>query len=163
MASEQLMLGDGPRYYQMQSEPLTSRTSSFVSSAESTRIFDELPKAAIFKWRLIKKASQVFYLHFALKRRLFIEEIHEKQEQVKEWLQNLGIGEHSPVVHDDDEPDDDALPLHQDENIKSRDVPSSAALPVIRPALGRQSSISDRAKGCYARILESFSWKFGYC
>lgn len=30
----------------------------------------------------MKKASQVFYLHFALKKRAFIEEIHEKQEQV---------------------------------------------------------------------------------
>lgn len=35
-----------------------------------------------FKWRLLKKASQVFYLHFALKKRAFVEEIHEKQEQV---------------------------------------------------------------------------------
>lgn len=35
-----------------------------------------------FKWRLVKKAAQVFYLHFALKKRAFIEEIHEKQEQV---------------------------------------------------------------------------------
>lgn len=35
-----------------------------------------------FKWQLVKKASQVFYLHFALKKRAFIEEIHEKQEQV---------------------------------------------------------------------------------
>ncbi|KAE8660164.1 Phospholipase D p1 [Hibiscus syriacus] len=192
MASEQLMLGDGPRYYQMQSDPLTSRTSSAVSSTESTRIFDELPKAtivsvsrpdagdispvllsytiefrykqasslskltSIFKWRLIKKASQVFYLHFALKRRLFIEEIHEKQEQVKEWLQNLGIGEHSPVVQDDDEQDDDALPLHQDDSTKKRDVPSSAALPVIRPALGRQSSVSDRGKVAMHEYLNHF-------
>jgi len=30
----------------------------------------------------VKKASQVFYLHFALKKRAFIEDIHEKQEQV---------------------------------------------------------------------------------
>lgn len=35
-----------------------------------------------FKWKLVKKATQVFYLHFALKKRAFIEEIHEKQEQV---------------------------------------------------------------------------------
>lgn len=35
-----------------------------------------------FKWQLVKKASHVFYLHFTLKRRKFIEEIHEKQEQV---------------------------------------------------------------------------------
>ena len=30
----------------------------------------------------MKKAHQVFILHFALKKRAFIEEIHEKQEQV---------------------------------------------------------------------------------
>lgn len=35
-----------------------------------------------FKWVLEKKASQVFYLHFMLKKRAIIEEIHEKQEQV---------------------------------------------------------------------------------
>ncbi|KAJ0479827.1 putative phospholipase D [Helianthus annuus] len=35
-----------------------------------------------FKWQLVKKASHVFYLHFALKKRAFFEEIHEKQEQV---------------------------------------------------------------------------------
>ncbi|XP_017975443.1 PREDICTED: phospholipase D zeta 1 [Theobroma cacao] len=187
MASEQLMSEGGPRYYQMQSEPLPSMMSSFFSFAqgvapESTRIFDELPKATIvsvsrpdagdispmllsytiefqykqFKWRLLKKASHVFYLHFALKKRLFIEEIHEKQEQVKEWLQNLGIGDHTPVVQDDDEPDDDAVPLHHDESARNRDVPSSAALPVIRPALGRQSSMSDRAKVAMKEYLNHF-------
>lgn len=35
-----------------------------------------------FKWRLLKRPSQVFSLHFALKKRAIIEEIHEKQEQV---------------------------------------------------------------------------------
>nr|GMD70670.1 phospholipase D zeta 1-like isoform X2 [Ipomoea batatas] len=85
--------GVGPMYMQMQSEPSSSpsMTSSLLTShhqlqqcSEAARIFDELPKATIvqFKWQLVKKASQVFYLHFALKRRLFIEEIHEKQEQV---------------------------------------------------------------------------------
>ncbi|XWS53571.1 hypothetical protein CRYUN_Cryun10bG0012800 [Craigia yunnanensis] len=206
MTSEQFMSGVGPRYHQMQSEPLPSMMSSFFSFAqgvapESTRIFDELPKATIvsvsrpdagdispmllsytiefhykqasfffrfffqsnlsditliFKWRLLKKASQVFYLHFALKKRWFIEEIHEKQEQVKEWLQNLGIGEHAPALQDDDEPDDDAVPLHHDESAKNRDVPSSAALPVIRPALGRQSSMSDRAKVAMQEYLNHF-------
>ena len=37
----------------------------------------------------MKKASQVFYLHFALKKRAFIEEIHEKQELV--CIQALNI------------------------------------------------------------------------
>ncbi|TYH82597.1 hypothetical protein ES332_D02G072900v1 [Gossypium tomentosum] len=184
MASDQ----GGSQYYQVLSEPLTpSMMSSFFSFApgvapESTRIFDELPKATIvsvsrpdagdispmllsytiefrykhFKWRLLKNASHVFYLHFALKKRLFIEEIHEKQEQVKEWLQNLGIGDHAPILHDDDEPDDDANLLHHDESAKNRDVPSSAALPVIRPALGRQSSMSERAKVAMHKYLNNF-------
>uniref|UniRef100_A0A452YXZ7 Uncharacterized protein n=1 Tax=Aegilops tauschii subsp. strangulata TaxID=200361 RepID=A0A452YXZ7_AEGTS len=68
------------------------------------------------RWRLFKKASQVLYLHFALKRREFLEEFHEKQEQVKEWLQNLGIGDHMPVVHDEDEVDDVNVPSQPDES-----------------------------------------------
>ncbi|KAJ4722113.1 Phospholipase [Melia azedarach] len=163
---------------------VSSFFTSFGSGPEpeSTRIFDELPKSTIifvsrpdagdispmllsytieiqykqFKWKLVKKATQVFYLHFALKKRAFIEEIHEKQEQVKEWLQNLGIGDHMAVVQDDDEGDDDAVPVHHDEVAKHRDVPSSAALPVIRPALGRQHSMSDRAKVAMQQYLNHF-------
>ncbi|XP_071737407.1 phospholipase D zeta 1-like isoform X2 [Rutidosis leptorrhynchoides] len=37
-----------------------------------------------------------------------------------------------------------------------RDVPSSAALPMIRPALGRQNSISDRAKTAMQGYLNHF-------
>ncbi|PON88229.1 Phospholipase D family [Trema orientale] len=143
MESEQLITSaSGSRYFQMQSEPAMS--FSFSLRPEPTRIFDELPKATIvdvsrpdagdispmllsytiefqykqFTWRLLKKAAHVFYLHFALKKRAFIEEIHEKQEQV--------------------------------------DVPSSAALPIIRPALGRQESISDRAKVAMQGYLNHF-------
>ncbi|KAI3459247.1 hypothetical protein Pfo_015910 [Paulownia fortunei] len=149
---------------------------------EAARIFDELPKATIiqvsrpdagdispiqltytiefqykeFKWQLVKKASQVFYVHFALKKRKFIEEMHEKQEQVKEWLQNLGIGDHATVMQDDEEPDDEAVPSRNDESARNRDVPSSAALPIIRPALGRQHSMSDRAKGAMQGYLNHF-------
>ncbi|KAM7271874.1 hypothetical protein ACFE04_031088 [Oxalis oulophora] len=90
-------------------------------------------------------------------KRKFIKDIHEKQEQVKEWLQNLGIGEHSAMVQgDDDEADDVTTPVHVDESAKNRDVPSSAALPIIRPALGRQHSISDRAKGAMQGYLNHF-------
>ncbi|XP_048135336.1 phospholipase D zeta 1 isoform X2 [Rhodamnia argentea] len=186
MASEQLMGTGGHRYFQMESEPSQATASSIHSfrqgSAELTRIFDELPMATIvsvsrpdagdispvllsytiefrykqFKWRLLKKASQVFILHFALKKRAFIEEIHEKQEQVKEWLQNLGFGDHTPAVQDEDEVDDEADPFHHDESFKNRDVPSRAALPVIRPALGRQQSISDRAKIAMQEYLNHF-------
>ncbi|KAJ9549637.1 hypothetical protein OSB04_022180 [Centaurea solstitialis] len=190
------------RYVPMQSEP--SAMSSFFSlhnPPESSRIFDELPKATIvevsrhdaagdispallsytidfqykqFKWQLVKKASHVFYLHFALKKRAFIEEIHEKQEQanrairftlpvvfllkVKEWLQNLGLMDHHSVVHDDldEPPDDDVSPVNNDDSVKNRDVPSRAALPIIRPALGRQHSMSDRAKQAMQGYVNHF-------
>ncbi|XP_061975701.1 phospholipase D zeta 1 isoform X1 [Populus nigra] len=169
---------------QPQSSSIISSFFSFRqgSTPESCRIFDELPKGTIvsvsrpdlsdispvqlsytievqykqFKWTLLKKAAQVFYLHFALKKRLFFEEIQEKQEQVKEWLQNLGIGEHTPMVHDDDDADDETVPLHHDEIAKNRDVPSSAALPVIRPALGKQHSMSDEAKVAMQQYLNHF-------
>lgn len=36
--------------------------------------------------------------------------------KVKEWLQNLGIGEHMPVVHDEDEADDVNVPPPSDDN-----------------------------------------------
>ncbi|MCH86989.1 phospholipase D p1-like, partial [Trifolium medium] len=109
-----------------------------------------------FKWELEKRAHQVFILHFALKKRAFIEEIHEKQEQVKEWLQNLGIGEHTTMEQVDEEGDDETVPLQTDESAKNRDVPSSAALPIIRPALGRQHSIADRAKSAMQGYLNHF-------
>lgn len=37
-----------------------------------------------------------------------------------------------------------------------RDVPANAALPVIRPALGRQHSMSDRAKVAMQQYLNHF-------
>ncbi|KAK6930210.1 Phospholipase D-like domain [Dillenia turbinata] len=190
MASDQLMSTGRHKYTQMQqTETTTSAMPSMMSSffsfhqgPETTRIFDELPKATIisvsrpdasdispvlltytiefryrqFKWRLVKKASHVFYLHFALKKRAFVEEIHEKQEQVKEWLQNLGIGDQADVLQEYDEPDDEAVPVNHDESAKNRDVPSSAALPIIRPALGRQHSMSDRAKAAMQGYLNHF-------
>ncbi|XP_071692997.1 phospholipase D zeta 1-like [Rutidosis leptorrhynchoides] len=185
MASEQLMPEGGSRYVQMQSEPaaIISSFFSLQNPPEASRIFDELPKATVvqvsrndagdispmlltytidfqykqFKWQLVKKASHVFYLHFALKKRAIIEEIHEKQEQVKEWLHNIGIMDHAAVVHDDDdeEPDDPVTPSN-DESVRNRDVPSRAALPMIRPPLGRQHSMSDRAKTAMQGYLNHF-------
>ncbi|XP_062081905.1 phospholipase D zeta 1-like [Humulus lupulus] len=148
----------------------------------AARIFDDLPMATIlavsrpdtgdispmllsytiefqykqFKWRLVKKASQVLYLHFALKKRAFIEEIFEKQEQVKEWLHTIGMVDQTAVVQDDDEPDDGAVPLHHEDSVKNRNVPSRAVLPVIRPAIGGQQSISDRAKEAMQGYLNHF-------
>uniref|UniRef100_A0A0E0HDB8 Phospholipase n=1 Tax=Oryza nivara TaxID=4536 RepID=A0A0E0HDB8_ORYNI len=163
--------------------PEVLAASASFRLSEAPRVFEELPRASIvavsrpdagditpmllsytievhckqFRWRLYKKASQVLYLHFALKRREFLEEFHEKQEQVKEWLQNLGIGEHMPVGHDEDEADDVNVPAQAEENsIRHRNVPSSAVLPVIRPALGRQHSVSDRAKVAMQEYLNHF-------
>ncbi|XLR51880.1 hypothetical protein HN51_002614 [Arachis hypogaea] len=169
------------QYHQIQPE---ASTSSFWPPPEPSRIFDELPEATIisvsrpeaaditpallsytilfryrqFKWQLVKKASQVFYLHFMLKKRAFIEEIHEKQEHVKDWLQNLGIGDLAAMVHIDDEADDEVMPLnnHHDESVKERDVPSSAALPILRPALGTQETTADRAKIAMQGYLNHF-------
>ncbi|KAJ1699336.1 hypothetical protein LUZ63_007848 [Rhynchospora breviuscula] len=162
--------------------PRSFRTQSMELECE--RIFDELPRGIVasvsrpdagditpmlltytieleykqFRWTLVKKASQIFYLHFALKRRAFMEELHEKQEQVKEWIQNLGLGDHIPFVHDDDEPDDEPMHMQHDDSssVKNRNVPSSAALPMIKPALGRQHSISDRAKVAMQGYLNHF-------
>ncbi|CAL9068247.1 unnamed protein product [Musa banksii] len=69
-----------------------------------------------FKWRLVKKASQVLCLHLTLEKRAFIEELHEKQEQVKEWLQNLGLGERVTPIVQDDKP----VTLAQEENLSAK-------------------------------------------
>ncbi|KAM5561105.1 phospholipase D zeta 1-like [Rosa sericea] len=158
-------------------------SDSFRQCGEMVPIFEELPVATIvsvsrpdtgdispmllsytiefqykqqFKWRLLKKASQVLYLHFALKKRAIIEEFHEKQEQVKEWLHSIGIADQTAVVEDDDEPDDGAVPLHNEDSVRNRNVPSRAALPIIRPALGGQQSISDLAKVAMQGYLNHF-------
>lgn len=176
MSTEKLLGGDG------ENEPV-ARSSSYMNwSSEQTGIFEELPKARIvsvskpdasdfsplllsytiqlqykqFTWHLTKKASQVIYLHFALRKRAIVEEFHEKQEQVKEWLQNMGIAEQTAVVHDDDEPEDGAVPVCTEDNAKSRYVPSRAALPIIRPSLGRQQTIAEKAKVAMQGYLNHF-------
>ncbi|KAL8134057.1 phospholipase D zeta 1-like [Apium graveolens] len=174
MSSEKLLAGE---YEQV------ARSSSYMNwTSEQTGIFEQLPKAKIvsvskpdasdfsplllsytiqlqykqFTWHLTKKASQVIYLHFALKKRAIVEELHEKQEQVKEWLQNMGIAEQTAVVHDDDEPEDGAVPVCTEDNAKSRYVPSRAALPIIRPSLGRQQTIAEKAKVAMQGYLNHF-------
>ncbi|KAG8649640.1 hypothetical protein MANES_08G114700v8 [Manihot esculenta] len=177
-ATEPLMAGALPS-----DAALLQQSCSFRQFPELGWILDELPKATIvsvsrpdtgdispmllsytielqykqFKWQLLKKASQVLYLHFSLKRRAIIEEFHDKQEQVKEWLHSLGIVDHHvAVVQDADEPDDGAVPLHQEESVRNRYVPSIAALPILRPALGGQQAISDRAKVAMQNYLNHF-------
>ncbi|KAJ7980310.1 Phospholipase [Quillaja saponaria] len=142
MASEQLVFGGGPR----------RRRHHSHASLLHHRVSIQTVQVAVSE-----ETSHVFCLHFTLKRRAFIEEIHEKQEQVKEWLQNLGIVDHPAMVHqDDDEADDETIPVNHDESSKNRDVPSSATLPIIRPSLGRQNSISDRAKVAMQGYLNHF-------
>lgn len=46
--------------------------------------------------------------------------------------------------------------LANDSGFWYRDVPSSAALPIIRPALGRQDTMSDRAKTAMQGYLNHF-------
>lgn len=40
--------------------------------------------------------------------------------KVREWLQNLGIGEHAAVTQDEDEQDDEALPSRNDDSARNR-------------------------------------------
>ncbi|XP_052185855.1 phospholipase D zeta 1-like isoform X2 [Diospyros lotus] len=176
MSSEYFIAAGASKYVPVQFPP---EKSSF---AEPVRVFEELPEATIvsvsrpdasdfsplqlsytielqykqFKWRLVKKASQVIYLHFALKKRAIIEEFHEKQEQVKEWLHNIGIGDQTAVMHDHDEPDDGAVPINHENSAKNRYVPSRAAFPIIRPALGPQQTISGNAKLAMQGYLNHF-------
>nr|XP_027114761.1 phospholipase D zeta 1-like isoform X1 [Coffea arabica] len=164
------------------SSAMSSSHSLRCHGETTTRMFEELPTATIvslsrpdageisplllsytievqykqFKWSLLKKASEVFYLHFALKKRAIIEEFHEKQEQVKEWLQYFGIGDHTAVMHDDDEADDGAVPMFSNESVKNRNVPSRAALSIIRPALSRQQTVSEKAKVAMQGYLDHF-------
>ncbi|RZC80705.1 hypothetical protein C5167_043282 [Papaver somniferum] len=161
-----------------------SSTNQICSSPDTTyRIFEELPKATVisvtrpdaidfslrvlsytiefqykeFNWILQKKASQLIYLHLRLKKRAIIEEFHDKQEQVKEWLHCLGIGDYHPtVIQDDDEADDENFHLHHKETTKSSYVPSRAALPFITPALGRQKYVMERAKVAMQEYLNHF-------
>ncbi|GFP79138.1 phospholipase d p1 [Phtheirospermum japonicum] len=176
MSTEKLISGGH------QSAVSSSHSLRCGGEAAADRIFEELPTANIvsvsrpdasditplllsytieiqykqFKWQLLKKASQVIYLHFALKKRAIIEEFHEKQEQVRDWLQNVGLGDHTTVVHDEDEPDDGAVPIYNDDSVKSRYVPSRAALSIIRPSIGKQQTVSDKAKAAMQGYLNHF-------
>ncbi|KAI5065331.1 hypothetical protein GOP47_0020026 [Adiantum capillus-veneris] len=170
--------GSGSHYFRMQAG---SPSVPFLRRDEE-RIFDELPSATVidasrseglelsqfqllytieirykqFQWRLVKKASQVLMLHFDLKKRALFEDLQEKQEQVKEWLQNLGLGEHSGAAVSPGHFDEDYLEESHSSLISRRDVPSSAAFPVIRPALGRLSSVSLKAIASMQGYLNHF-------
>jgi phospholipase D1/2 len=105
-----------------------------------------------FKWRLVKKATQVFSLHSAIKFRALVEDLHEKQEQAREWFQNLGIGDHTGInLHEQEEEEQDENP-----SATRKDIPSSAALPVMRPALGRLPTITYRAQNAMQDYLRHF-------
>ncbi|CAI0404922.1 unnamed protein product [Linum tenue] len=158
-AVKEPLLGNGNTNSDESKATLLHQSCSFRQFPEPGWIFDELPKASIvsFKWVLVKKASQVLYLHFALKKRALIQELHEKQEQVKEWLHYLGMVDQVAVTQDAEEPDDGAVPLHhQEDSVRSRSVPSAAALSIIRPTLGGQQAIADRGKVAMQNYLNHF-------
>lgn len=171
--------GSGSHYFRM----LAGSPSALFSRREEERIFDELPSATVidvsrseglelnqfllytievqykqFQWRVVKRASQVLMLHFDLKKRALIEDLQEKQEQVKEWLQNLGLGEHTSASGFQGHDEEDYLESYPSLSAR-RDIPSSAAFPVMRPALGRLSSVSMKAitsmQGYLNHFLES--------
>ncbi|KAH9616705.1 hypothetical protein KSS87_014109 [Heliosperma pusillum] len=180
------LLGKNDRYNNYKALPSATtsfRRSSDNMTSLNSQIFEELPTATIvavskpdvvsdvtpillsytidvqykqFKWQLQKKARQVLFLHLSLKKRAFIEEFHEKQEHMKEWLHNLGILDHAAVVHDEDDFDDDNVHLQQDEGSRHRYIPSSAAFSIIRPSLGRQQSVADKAKVAMQEYLNLF-------
>ncbi|XP_024392691.1 phospholipase D zeta 1 [Physcomitrium patens] len=194
-----------------------------------------------FTWRLERKATQLLFLHLALKKRALLEDIQERQEQIKEWAHNLGFGDEHPSTstttnlrshsshherhssqgghssqHGRNNSQDHS-PRHwrhnsqdhsshhgrhnsqdhsahhgrrnsfnlsgerrlsldrqqhsslnegqNDENQEGaqdftlnpkRDIPSSAALPVIRPAIGRLPDISPRATAAMQNYLNHF-------
>uniref|UniRef100_A0A0E0FKU1 Phospholipase n=1 Tax=Oryza nivara TaxID=4536 RepID=A0A0E0FKU1_ORYNI len=143
----------GGGYVRMPQEPegeaAAAGAGSFLRLPESAGAFDELPRARIVGVSR-PDAGDITPM-------LLSYTVEVQYKQVKEWLQNLGIGEHMPVVHDDDEADDVHVPSQHDEHsVKNRNVPSSAVLPVIRPALGRQQSVSDRAKVAMQEYLNHF-------
>ncbi|KAL0393292.1 UNVERIFIED_CONTAM: Phospholipase D zeta 1 [Sesamum radiatum] len=75
----------------------------------SVKDAQSLLKMRLFKLNFEFRTTQVYYL-------------------VKEWLQNLGIGDHATVMQDDEEPDDDGVPSRQDDSARNRDVPSSSCV-----------------------------------
>lgn len=167
-----------------------------------------------FTWRLERKATQLLFLHLALKKRALVEDFHEKQEQIKEWAHSLGFGEEHPSTtsasttlrsnsshegrhsthHGRHNSHDRSFHLsrerrlsresrlsldrqqqhssHRDGNqndenqaegaqectycAAKRDVPSIAALPIMRPAIGPLPVISQRASAAMQNYLNHF-------
>ncbi|KAI7733489.1 hypothetical protein M8C21_033729 [Ambrosia artemisiifolia] len=116
------------------------RSSSFCT--EQNRIFDELPKATILSVSR-PDVSDIGPL-------LLSYTIQMEYKQVKDWLQHIGIGDQTSVVHDNDEPDDGAIPVHNDDSVKKR-----AALSILRPSISR-STVSERAKVAMQNYLNHF-------
>ncbi|KAI3992768.1 hypothetical protein MKX01_021729 [Papaver californicum] len=184
MSLEKLIYSNGKEEKQRLSEPLVSssdRSSSHQSfhersnEEEEEKIFEELPTSTIvsvtrsdssdfnplllsytIQLQYKQKAPQVIYLHLQLKKRAIIEEFHEKQEQAKDWLRTLRIGDQTTVMHEGDDLDDETVHSHHEENTKKTNVPSRAALPIIFPALGKQQSVLDTAKVAMQGYLNHF-------
>lgn len=41
-------------------------------------------------------------------------------QKIKEWLQRVGLGDDTTVVHDEDEPDDGAVPISNEDSARNR-------------------------------------------
>ncbi|KAF3600584.1 hypothetical protein F2Q69_00039159 [Brassica cretica] len=162
MSTEKLLATNG-----VKSDGVIRRTAATANCLTGgSQIFEELPKAKIvsvsrpdttdfsplllsytlelqykqFKWTLQKKASQVLYLHFALKKRLIIEELHDKQEhdQLYKMMKNQ------------------TTVLFLCTALKIVNVPSRAALSVIRPTIGRSETVVDRGRAAMKGYLNLF-------
>lgn len=227
-------LGTKYQYVPLPMGPSESDIPPFLEEADP--IFEELPTARVvdvsrserndqslafqlvyiielqykqFTWRLERKATQLLFLHLALKKRVLLEEIQEKQEQIKEWAHSLGFGEEHPSTtststglrsnsshdgrhssharhnshdrsshlsrerrmslerqqqqqnsshHDGNQNDENQAEGAQECTYcaAKRDIPSSAALPVMRPAIGPLPVISQRASAAMQNYLNHF-------
>ncbi|GJT35006.1 phospholipase D zeta 1-like protein [Tanacetum coccineum] len=79
----------------------------------------------------------------------------EEEGRVKDWLHQIGIGDRTTAVHDNDEPDDGAIPVNNEDSVRKRSIRTRAALPIIMPSIGR-STVSERARVAMQNYLDHF-------
>ncbi|KAG6599213.1 Phospholipase D zeta 2, partial [Cucurbita argyrosperma subsp. sororia] len=147
MSTERL-ISSGTTPSEAEPPRLASSSHSFRQCGEPARVFEELPIASIVSVSRPDTGD--------ISPLLLSYTIEIQYKQVKEWLHNLGIVDHTAAVHHDDESDDGLFPLHDEQTTKNRNIPSVAALPIIKPAMGGQRSISDKAKLAMQGYLNHF-------
>ncbi|XP_024516571.1 phospholipase D zeta 1 [Selaginella moellendorffii] len=149
------------------------RSPERASASDRCSVFEELPQLSIvsvcrqssgelrytielvykqFKWTVYKKATQALLLHAAVKTRAFLEDLKEKHEKIIEWIQKLQSSWDAQAHEDYEQHDATITRAHS----MPRDVPSAAALPVIRPTLGRLPSIADNSISEMQTYLDHF-------